>query len=469
MGKPSLTVSHRARPLEQAVQQASRSALRGLVDQALTAGASDVQLLPQATGEALISYRCDGHRQRVGVLAAAEFQQIIAQAKAMASLPGYLPDVPQDGCLAATDLATPDDVRVAFLPTLHGESMALRLPVHRSLPQPEQLGLPDAVLSGLQQAVATSDGLILVCGPTGSGKTTTLHSLLAAHAAQRPDRHLLSIEDPVERQLPGVTQVSVGSVALTQTSADGQAVAFDHAAALKAALRHDPDVLLLGELRDAASARAALQAALSGHLVLASLHCGSADEAYHRLLDMGLEAELLLPALRFIVAQRLVRQDGCVKVYAEARDWQHRHRPVLPQDVAQLGDNFAQNDFSENVFSKKYDKNKGQRLRHNGFVMFELLAAMTLLGVLLTLMVTLVADRRSIHHNQMDIVRHDQARGYLARWRSAPSIETTQSIPLPSGWHWQTVDSDGRQSQQADGRQSEQAEGSKNLLLNLSA
>ena len=147
----------------------------------------------------------------------------------------------------------------------------------------------------MRSCIRLPQGLLLICGPTGSGKTTTIHSLLAELAAERPDRMPLAIEDPVERQIPGVVQVAphrdLGFVEL-----------------LRAAVRQDPDVLVIGEIRDPATAQAAVRAVLTGHLVVTSLHCARAREALPRLIEMGIDPSLLLPSLAGVAAQRLVRR-----------------------------------------------------------------------------------------------------------------------------------------------------------------
>ena len=150
--------------------------------------------------------------------------------------------------------------------------------------------------AGLRAAIRSAQGLVLVCGPTGSGKTTTIHSFLTELAAERPDRLPLAIEDPVERRLAGVVQVEVRPH-----------LQFGFVEALRAGLRQDPDVLVIGEVRDPATAQAAVRAALTGHLVITTLHCGRASEALPRLMEMGVLAELLLPVLSGVLAQRLVR------------------------------------------------------------------------------------------------------------------------------------------------------------------
>lgn len=220
----------------------------------------------------------------------------VARLKALAGVPAYIVDEPQDGRIDGTPFGFDGDLRAAFLPTVRGVRAAIRVPTMSAVPRLEALGLPDDVQHGLATTIAQPQGLLLVCGPTGSGKTTTMHALLAQLVRQRPDRLPLAIEDPVERRLDGVVQVEVAAHRN-----------FDFGDALRAGLRHDPDVIVIGEVRDPATAMAACRAALTGHLVITSLHCARARDALPRLIEMGVPDELLLPTVRAVLAQRLVR------------------------------------------------------------------------------------------------------------------------------------------------------------------
>jgi type IV pilus assembly protein PilB len=189
------------------------------------------------------------------------------------------------------------DLRVATLPTQHGERATLRLLAldMESLTLPN-LGFSGADLATFEAAIARSHGLILVCGPTGSGKTTTLYAALRRILELGPV-NAIAVQDPIEYDLPGVAQVEVDSA---------QKVTFE--SALRSILRHDPDVIQIGEIRDLETASIAIQAALTGHLVLATLHTSSAASALTRLVDMGVERYLAAATLRLVVAQRLVRR-----------------------------------------------------------------------------------------------------------------------------------------------------------------
>jgi type II secretory ATPase GspE/PulE/Tfp pilus assembly ATPase PilB-like protein len=257
---------------------------------------SDLALEPLDDGALAVRARIAGIYRDLGACAAEQAPAAIARLKALAGLPAYILDEPQDGRIDGRPFGLAGDIRAAFLPTVRGARAALRLPAIGALPSPHALGLPEAVVAGLRAALRAPQGLVLVCGPTGSGKTTTIHSLLAELAAERPDRLPLAIEDPVERRLRGVVQVEVRPH-----------LNYGFAEALRAAVRQDPDVLVIGEVRDPTTAQAAVRATLTGHLVVTTLHCGRAAEALPRLIEMGVAPELLLPALTGVLAQRLVR------------------------------------------------------------------------------------------------------------------------------------------------------------------
>lgn len=273
------------------------STIESLLAQAAGAGASDVALEPQDDGSLLALARIDGLRRPLATIPAAEAARSIARLKALAALPGYVSDEPQDGAIPGSAIGIAGSLRLACLPTVRGQRLALRLPVFGALPAPGGLGLEPAVLEALRRRLRRRDGLVLVTGPVGSGKTTTIHSLLAELAAERPDRQVVTIEDPVERRLPGVAHVAVAP-----------ARGFGYHEAIAAALRQDADVLVVGEVRDRATAAACLTAALTGHLVVSTLHCGRAEEAVRRMTDLGTDPGHLRSALAAVLAQRLLRR-----------------------------------------------------------------------------------------------------------------------------------------------------------------
>ncbi|MDA3960818.1 MAG: ATPase, T2SS/T4P/T4SS family [Planctomycetota bacterium] len=258
--------------------------------------ASDLILEPQDDGSLVAKVRCQGLCRELRRCPPGIGKVAIARLKAIAGLPAYITEQPQDGRIDGAPFGIDGDCRFAVLPTVRGGRVALRLPALGALPEPQELGLPTAVLDALRAQVRSADGLVLLTGPTGSGKTTTIHSLLRELANERVDRQILTIEDPVERLLPGIAQVEV-------RAHRGD----DFAGTLRAALRQDVDVIVVGEIRDQDTALTAVQAALCGHMVIATMHTGRAREAVPRLLSMGVADHLLLPALRGVLSQRLVR------------------------------------------------------------------------------------------------------------------------------------------------------------------
>lgn len=272
--------------------------VNALFAEAARAGASDLHL--ESTADGLRArMRLDGALHDLQHLGAEFRAAVISRLKVLAELDIAERRLPQDGRLQMRVGDRVFDVRVSTLPALHGESVVLRLldggGEDSTLRTPESLGLHEDVLSPWRTLVARQSGLLLVSGPTGSGKTTTLHASLGERST--PDVKVLSVEDPVEYRLEGVVQLP------TNTRSG-----FGFAQALRAMLRHDPDVMLVGELRDAETAEIAVRAALTGHLVLSTIHTTDAVGAVARLLDMGVPAYLLAGTLQGVLAQRLVRR-----------------------------------------------------------------------------------------------------------------------------------------------------------------
>ncbi len=271
----------------------------GLVDaliaRAIAARASDVHFEPDADG-LCVRFRVDALLHDVERIPAAIAANVVARLKVLAGLLTYRTDVPQEGGLPA-GADRPCDIRVATFPTIHGERVVLRLLGQAArLLGLDDLGHAADTTAGLRAALARTQGLVLVCGPAGSGKTTTLHALLAHLRATRPGASILSIEDPVEVRHPGITQIEVQPER-----------GLTYAVALRSLLRQDPQVLMIGEVRDADTARLVIEAALTGHLLLSTLHSGSAGAGIVRLREMGLPPYQITSALEAVLAQRLVR------------------------------------------------------------------------------------------------------------------------------------------------------------------
>jgi type IV pilus assembly protein PilB len=258
-------------------------------------GASDIHLEPEEK-TLHVRYRVDGLLQDVMTPAKKLEPAIVSRLKIMANLDIAERRLPQDGRIKFREASREIDFRVSIIPALFGESVVLRI-LDKSALQLDmaQLGFDPRGLEQFQKAIKSPHGMIVVTGPTGSGKTTTLYSALSA--VNSPDIHILTLEDPVEYNLPRVNQVQVNDE-----------IGLTFAAALRSFLRHDPDVILVGEIRDQETATIANRAALTGHLVLSTLHTNDAASSIARLLDMAIPPFLLASSLRLVVAQRLIRK-----------------------------------------------------------------------------------------------------------------------------------------------------------------
>ncbi len=266
-----------------------------LVAEALRRRASDIHVEPLAR-RLRVRLRIDGVLQEIDAPPARVGVALVSRLKLMARMSLDEKRVPQDGRIRISLDGREIDLRASCLPTIHGESMVLRvLEAERLALDWESLGLWPGEEGMLDRAVSSADGLVLVTGPTGSGKTTTLYTCL--HRLNHPDRKIVTVEDPVEYQLPGINQVPVRPEA-----------GMTFSVALRAMLRQAPNVIMVGEIRDRETAEIALNAAQTGHLVFSTLHTNDAPGAVARLIDLGVKPYLLAATLRAVVAQRLVRR-----------------------------------------------------------------------------------------------------------------------------------------------------------------
>jgi general secretion pathway protein E len=275
-------------------------AVSDLLEKAVELRASDIHIEPFRSG-LTVRLRVDGLLRAIPAPSGVLPQAIISRVKILAGLNIAERRLPQDGAarlhVARSDL----DIRVAIMPTQHGESAVIRLlSKDRGLLAIEKLGFLPPDETKLRELLTLPHGMIVVTGPTGSGKTTTLATVLSV--LNEPTRKILTIEDPVEYEIAGVNQ-----------SQAKPAIGLTFAAAMRAFVRQDPDVIMVGEVRDSETAHIAIHAALTGHLVLTTLHTETAAAAVPRLLDLGVEGFLLKSTLRAVIAQRLVRQlcDRC--------------------------------------------------------------------------------------------------------------------------------------------------------------
>jgi type II secretory ATPase GspE/PulE/Tfp pilus assembly ATPase PilB-like protein len=266
-----------------------------LLAAARAARASDVHLLPTAAG-LTVRWRIDGVLELVGEFPRGQATDVVTRLKVLAHLLTYKTDVPQEGRIAD---AAEGETRVSTFPTLHGERAVVRLFGGQSQFQMlADLGLQSEIEATLAELLAETSGAILISGPAGSGKTTTAYAALREIVRQSQGRRsLVSLEDPIEMALDGVAQSQVNP-----------AGGFDLATGLRSLMRQDPEVILVGEIRDSDTAFTAFQAALTGHLVLSTLHAGSAASGLARLIDMGLEPYVIRSGLRGLLNQRLLRQ-----------------------------------------------------------------------------------------------------------------------------------------------------------------
>ena len=267
-----------------------------VVNSAITSRASDVHIEPMEKG-VIVRHRLDGLLKEAMDLPKWVHEGLVARMKIMAGMDIAEKRLPQDGRLRVkTDDGKDVDFRVSTLRTLHGEKIVLRVLDHRKgAPPLEELGLSATAMEELRFFLKHQHGMILVVGPTGSGKTTTLSSSISSIKSGRTN--IITIEDPIEYQIPGVNQTQVNEKAK-----------LTFAAALRAILRQDPDVVLVGEVRDYETAKIAMQAAQTGHLVLSTLHTDDAPSTVTRLMDMGMEPYVISSAVVGVVAQRLVRR-----------------------------------------------------------------------------------------------------------------------------------------------------------------
>ncbi len=269
--------------------------INGLIAEAVRVGASDIHVEPFELA-LIVRFRIDGVLREAVSLPVRLASLIGSRIKVMARLDIAEKRVPQDGRISLTLGGKTLDVRVSTLPSRGGERVVMRiLDKEQAGHKLDELGMPPAIEDAFETALHDPNGIVLVTGPTGSGKTTTLYAGLAL--LNDGSRNILTIEDPVEYAVDGVGQTQVNTK-----------VGMSFAAGLRAILRQDPDVVMVGEIRDAETAQIAVQASLTGHLVLSTVHTNDAVGAITRLRDMGIEPFLLASTLRLVVAQRLVRR-----------------------------------------------------------------------------------------------------------------------------------------------------------------
>lgn len=289
-----------------------------ILEFALKSRSSDVHIEPQE-GDTRVRYRVDGILQEKLILPKKVHDSVISRIKILAGLKIDERRIPQDGRFTFTADGEEVDLRVSSAPTVYGEKIVMRLlKKTQKIPTLQELGLRGKALRDVEESVSRPHGMIVVCGPTGSGKTTTLYSILSKVNTAKVNT--MTVEDPVEYKIEGVNQVQVNPQAgLTFSSA------------LRSFLRQDPDVIMVGEIRDQETAQLAVQAALTGHLVFSTLHTNDVSGASPRLVDMEVESFLLVSALNAFLAQRVVRRicEHCKESYKPSEDVAQDIRKVL--------------------------------------------------------------------------------------------------------------------------------------------
>lgn len=266
-----------------------------LIDYAIKSHASDIHMEPEES-QTRVRYRIDGILHEKIILPRKVHDAVVSRVKILSNLKIDERRLPQDGRFSYSSGGEDIDLRVSTLPTVYGEKVVLRLlPKSQKAPTLQELGIRAVSLRSLETQLLRPHGIVLICGPTGSGKTTTLYAILSKLSTTKVN--ILTVEDPVEYQIPGANQVQVN-----------QAVGLTFATALRSFLRQDPNIMLVGEIRDTETADLAVQAALTGHQVFSTLHTNSAAGALPRLLDMGEEPFLVTSAINAAVGQRILRK-----------------------------------------------------------------------------------------------------------------------------------------------------------------
>lgn len=268
--------------------------VNNLIARACAEGASDIHVEP-TRNNVLIRYRVDGLLMNRGNLVKSLHLSVVSRIKILAGLDIAERRIPQDGRVRVLLVGKPLDLRISTCPTQHGEKVVVRLLSKDTVKNIESLGFEDKERRLFSEIISKSHGIFLATGPTGSGKSTTLYAALSR--INSPEKNIISIEDPIENEVEGVNQVAVNTKA-----------GLSFASVLRSVLRQDPDVIMIGEIRDAETAQIAVRAAITGHMVLSTLHTNTAIGAISRLNDLGVEPFLLASALKGVMAQRLVRK-----------------------------------------------------------------------------------------------------------------------------------------------------------------
>lgn len=318
--------------------------LNSLIAKALRQGASDMHVEPSGM-RGRVRYRIDGVLHEAETIPRALFLPVITRLKILSNMDIAEKRRPQDGKIETKVDGKNIDIRVSALPVGGGgESIVMRFLLQEALNYDiSKLGIEPDVEKLLLEDIASTSGVVLMTGPTGSGKTTSLYSFLSKRNSD--DVKIITLEDPVEYQLAGINQVAVNAE-----------IGYDFARALRSVVRQDPDIIMVGEIRDKETANISMQAALTGHLVFSTLHTNDAPTAYTRLLDLGVEEFLINSAVKSIIAQRLVRQlcPSC-------------KTPVADQDVLLKKYNLYELAKQQGITANVHQQNGCEKCNHTGF------------------------------------------------------------------------------------------------------
>ena len=295
------TISDLGKKIESLLSVEATEILEVIFGGSLVLAASDIHIEPEEE-RAKIRIRIDGLLQDLVYLPLQNYNLILSRIKLISGIKLNITDKPQDGRFSIIMKDTPVEIRSSSLPAEYGESLVMRILNPKSLIDLEELGLREDLLRNFEKEIKKPNGMIIVTGPTGSGKTTTLYSFLKKLST--PEIKIITIEDPIEYKLEGISQTQVN-----------ESKGYTFANGLRSIMRQDPDVILVGEIRDFDTAQIALQAALTGHLVLSTLHTNDAAGTISRLIDLGVSTASIAPGINMAIGQRLIRKvcQKCVK------------------------------------------------------------------------------------------------------------------------------------------------------------
>jgi type II secretory ATPase GspE/PulE/Tfp pilus assembly ATPase PilB-like protein len=308
--------------IEEAKEETTSELLEAVIGGSIQIGASDVHMEPEKETVKLRA-RLDGLLQDISVLSKEEYEDVLSRIKLLAGIKLNVEDRPQDGRFSVFmegEEALPIEIRISTLPAEYGETIVARILNPKSLISLADLGLRKELLETFRKEIKKPNGMIIITGPTGSGKTTTLYAFLKE--IQSPEVKIITIEDPIEYHLKGISQ--------TQVSPDK---GYDFASGLQSIMRQDPDVILVGEIRDPKTSKIAIQAALAGHLVFSTLHTNDAAGTIARMISLEGDIKNIGPAINMTVAQRLLRKvcPKCLVLENVSKEEEAKIRKVLPE------------------------------------------------------------------------------------------------------------------------------------------